>query len=162
MNVMGEFTAKEVCKLLDLEYTRLDYWARSKFFEPSISKAQGSGSKRLYSFLDLVTLKIIKALRDEGITVQKLKKVIKYMRQKGNEVENPFAGSVFITDGKKVFELTSEPNVVVDILNNGQLVWVIAIDRVVKQLRSQVVRLEEIRYQPEQPVSGQKKQTKVG
>lgn len=143
MSKLGEFTAKEVCKLLRLEYSKLDYWARSGFFVPSVSKANGSGSKRLYSFLDLVTLKVIKELRDAGVTVPKLKKVIQYMLDNGKDVENPFAGSVLITDGKKVFELTAEKETVVDILNNGQLMWVICLGKLVKKLKNQVIKMEK-------------------
>lgn len=143
MAKLGEFTAKEVCKILRLEYSKLDYWARSGFFVPSISEANGSGSKRLYSFLDLITLKVIKDLRDAGVTVPKLKKVIQYMLAKGNEVQNPFAGSVLITDSKKVFELTAEKEMVVDILNNGQLMWVICLGKLVKKLKNQVIKLEK-------------------
>ena len=61
------FRAPQVCKLVGITYRQLDYWARTNLIKPSLQHAHGSGSQRLYSFTDVVQLKVIKRLLDAGI-----------------------------------------------------------------------------------------------
>ena len=61
------FAAPEVCKIVGITYRQLDYWARTELVTPSIRDASGSGTQRLYSFQDLVTLRVIKSLLDTGV-----------------------------------------------------------------------------------------------
>src|SRR5215475_4943530 len=61
---MAGFTAKQVVALTGVPYKRLDSWAKSGFLVPSIAEADGTGSRRLYSFQDLITLRTAKLLRD--------------------------------------------------------------------------------------------------
>ena len=50
------YRAPQVCKLVDITYRQLDYWARTSLITPSIQSAHGSGSQRRYSFSDIVQL----------------------------------------------------------------------------------------------------------
>ena len=59
------YRVPEVCRIIGISYRQLDYWARTELVRPSIQDAQGSGTQRLYSFQDLVELRVIKKLLDE-------------------------------------------------------------------------------------------------
>jgi hypothetical protein len=55
------------CAAAGITYRQLDYWARTGLVEPSIRTAHGSGTARLYGFRDILVLKIVKRLLDEGV-----------------------------------------------------------------------------------------------
>ena len=61
------FRAPHVCSLVGITYRQLDYWARTELITPSMQQAHGSGSQRLYSFTDVVQLKMIRRLKDAGM-----------------------------------------------------------------------------------------------
>jgi DNA-binding transcriptional MerR regulator len=77
---MEGFTAKQVVALTGVPYKRLDSWANSGFLMPSLAEADGTGSRRLYSFQDLIALRTAKILRDAGISLQGLRKVMHFLR----------------------------------------------------------------------------------
>ena len=61
------------CQVAGISYRQLDYWARTELVRPSIRGAKGSGSQRLYSFKDILVLKIVKRLLDTGISLQNIR-----------------------------------------------------------------------------------------
>ena len=65
------FRGPQVCTLIGITYRQLDYWARTGLLRPSIADARGSGSQRVYSYTDVVELKVIKQLLDAGISLQR-------------------------------------------------------------------------------------------
>src|SRR5436309_919552 len=73
------YRVSEVCKLVGISYQQLDYWARTGLVTPSVRKAGGSGTQRLYSFRDLVQLRVIKKLLDTGISLQKVRRAVLYL-----------------------------------------------------------------------------------
>lgn len=95
----------------------------------------------MYSFLDLIAIKIAVYLRENGVTLQMLRKVVSYLREKGEGVTHPLVGAVLITDGKKVFEVTNERNILIDIMEGGQLVWALALDKVVSRLERRAKKI---------------------
>ena len=119
------FAAPEVCKIVQITYRQLDYWARTELVTPSIRDASGSGTQRLYSFQDLVTLKVIKNLLDTGVSLQRVRNAVEHLR----DMDRPLAGVTLMSDGTGVYEAHS-PEAVVDLLQSGQGVFAIAIDRV--------------------------------
>lgn len=118
---------------MGISYRQLDYWARTELAVPSIQPAQGSGTQRLYSFEDLVELKLIKNLLDAGISLQRVRDAITYLRELGHDL----AGVTLVSDGKSIYACTS-PDQVVDLLRRGQGVFGIAIDPVLEELRGSV------------------------
>jgi DNA-binding transcriptional MerR regulator len=72
-----------VCRVVGITYRQLDYWATTGLVEPSVRDAVGSGSQRLYSFEDIVTLKVVKRLLDAGVSLQRIRKAIEYVRDRG-------------------------------------------------------------------------------
>ncbi|MEW6661982.1 MAG: MerR family transcriptional regulator [Bacillota bacterium] len=139
-NIEG-YSARQVCKITGVEYSTLDYWDRAGFIKPSASEATGTGSKRVYSFLDLIALKVALSLRENGVTLQTLRKVVDYLRSKGDSLEHPLTGTVLITDGKKVFEVTNDKEILVDLVAGGQLVRALALDKVVSRLERRAKRV---------------------
>ncbi len=119
------FRAPEVIKIVGITYRQLDYWARTELVTPSIRDASGSGTQRLYSFQDLVTLRVIKNLLDVGISLQRVRKAVEHLRA----MKRPLSGVTLMSDGKGVYEAHS-PEAVIDLLRQGQGVFAIAVDRV--------------------------------
>jgi DNA-binding transcriptional MerR regulator len=119
------YRVPEVCKIVGITYRQLDYWDRTGLVEPSIKGAAGSGTKRLYSFQDLVTLRVIRNLLDTGVSLQRVRKAVQHLRS----MDRPVAGVTLMSDGDHVYEAHS-PEAVVDLLRQGQGVFAIAVDRV--------------------------------
>ncbi|HXF37682.1 MAG TPA: MerR family transcriptional regulator [Actinomycetota bacterium] len=119
------YRVPEVCRIVGITYRQLDYWARTGLVRPSIRDAKGSGTQRLYSFQDLVTLRIIKKLLDTGVSLQRVRKAVEQLR----DMERPAHGVTLVSDGTRIYEADS-PEVLVDLLARGQAVFAIAVDRV--------------------------------
>ncbi len=77
------FYAGEASQITGIPYRTIDHWARTGLLTPSISEARGSGRSRLYSFKDVLALRVIRDLREKGIPAQALRKVIKLLRRTG-------------------------------------------------------------------------------
>ena len=75
------FSGTQTAKVVGISYRQLDYWARTDLLRPSLSDASGSGSRRRYSYNDLLELKAIKKLLDAGIKLEQVRKVFEYMRE---------------------------------------------------------------------------------
>ena len=71
------------CSAAGITYRQLDYWARTGLIQPSIRTAQGSGSQRLYSFRDILVLKVIKRLLDTGVSLQNIRAAVDHLRDRG-------------------------------------------------------------------------------
>lgn len=114
------------CAAAGITYRQLDYWARTGLVEPSIRAAAGSGTQRLYSFRDVLMLKVIKRLLDAGVSLQQIRTAIMHLRKRGTR---DLAGITLMSDGASVYECTS-PDEVIDLLQGGQGVFGIALGRV--------------------------------
>jgi DNA-binding transcriptional MerR regulator len=132
------FNTKTVSKITGLSIRQIDYWDRTHFIKPSINEASGYGSLRLYAFKDLVQLKIAKTLLDKGISLQKIRKTLNYLKQNMPEVEKPFLQLRFLTDGETIFVLTKNEQTIIDTLKSGQLVFSIALGEIVENLRGDI------------------------
>lgn len=127
------FRVPEVCRIVGITYRQLDYWARTELVTPSIRDASGSGSQRLYSFQDLVTLRVIKSLLDTGVSLQRVRKAVEHLQT----MEQPLTEVTLMSDGQGVYEAHS-PEAVVDLLRQGQGVFAIAVDRVWEDVETAV------------------------
>lgn len=139
------FNSKTVSKITGLSFRQIDYWDRTHFIKPSVSEASGYGSVRLYSFNDLIQLKVAKTLMDKGISLQKIRKAITYLKKNIPEIEKPLSELRFLTDGDTVFVLTKDKKKIIDALKSGQLVFSIAIGEIVESLKGKVVDLQKER-----------------
>ncbi|HEX8628978.1 MAG TPA: MerR family transcriptional regulator [Catenuloplanes sp.] len=125
------------CHAVSISYRQLDYWARTALVVPSVRDASGSGTQRLYSFRDLVVLKVVKRLLDAGVSLQNIRKAIDTLRSRGVE---DLAGITLISDGTTVYECRS-PEEVVDLLQGGQGVFGIAIGGAFKEIQGSLSHL---------------------
>jgi DNA-binding transcriptional MerR regulator len=125
------------CHAVGISYRQLDYWARTALVVPSIRDASGSGTQRLYSFRDLVVLKVVKRLLDAGVSLQNIRKAIETLRSRGVD---DLAGITLISDGTTVYECRS-PEEVVDLLQGGQGVFGIAIGGVWREIEGSLAEL---------------------
>jgi DNA-binding transcriptional MerR regulator len=137
------YRGPQTCKIVGITYRQLDYWTRTGLVVPSIQAASGSGSQRLYSFNDLLQLKVVKSLADAGASLQKVRQAIDYVR---NNLADDWAKVTIVADGGGVYACTSDAEVV-DLLRSGQGVLgaVVAVGVVRDQLAG---TLRELRPAP--------------
>ncbi len=135
------FSSKVVSKILNIPMRVIDYWDRTDFIKPSVNEASGHGSVRLYSFADLIQFRVAKSLREKGLSLQKIRKSLHYLRKHLLDIERPLAQLKFLTDGERIFVLTNRRKEIIDTLNEGQLVFSIAISEFVKELRGKTAEL---------------------
>ncbi|MFJ4772056.1 MerR family transcriptional regulator [Streptomyces uncialis] len=111
------------CAAAGITYRQLDYWARTGLVEPSVRPAYGSGTQRLYSFRDVVVLKVVKRFLDTGVSLQNIRAAVRHLRERGlRDLER----MTLMSDGATVYECTS-PDEVHKLLQGGQGIFGIAV-----------------------------------
>jgi DNA-binding transcriptional MerR regulator len=135
---MGQgFSGKKAAEIVGITYRQIDYWARTDLIRPSSCDAAGSGSRRIYSYRDLLELRVIKTLLDAGIKLESVRDVFKYLR---NHVESEIAAAHIVISGQSV--VLCQGDQLVDVLRNGQGVLnVLPLAGVKDQVDSQIVAL---------------------
>jgi len=136
-----DFNTRLACQLTGVSPRQIDYWDRTHLIKPSVREASGYGSVRLYSFVDLVQLKVVKTVKDQGVSLQQIRKSVSYLKKNFPHIKKPLAELKFITDGKTIFVLTSNKKVILDTLSRGQLVMSIAIGQMIEHLEGQVEKI---------------------
>src|SRR5439155_10008601 len=114
--VESGFRGPTVCRTVGISYRQLDYWARTELVTPSVRDADGSGSQRMYSFNDVVQLRVIKKLLDAGVSLPKIRRAVDYLRE---ELKLPIEDVTLVSDGKTIHACISA-NEVIDLLSGGQ------------------------------------------
>jgi len=125
------------CAAAGITYRQLDYWARTELVVPSVRSAAGSGSQRLYSFKDILVLKVVKRLLDTGVSLQNIRFAVDALRQRGVD---DLARITLLSDGTTVYECTSSEEVV-DLLQGGQGVFGIAVSGALRELTGSLATL---------------------
>jgi DNA-binding transcriptional MerR regulator len=125
------------CAAAGITYRQLDYWARTHLVEPTVRAASGSGTQRLYSFRDILVLKVVKRLLDTGISLQQIRAAVDHLRARG---ATDLAEVTLMSDGVSVYECTSADEVV-DLLQGGQGVFGIALGRVWREVEGSLADL---------------------
>jgi len=135
---MGQgFSGKKAAEIVGITYRQIDYWARTDLIRPSSCDAAGSGSRRIYSYRDLLELRVIKTLLDAGIKLESVRDVFKYLR---NHVDSEIAAAHIVISGQSV--VLCQGDQLVDVLRNGQGVLnVLPLAGVKDQVDSQIVAL---------------------
>ena len=137
------------CSAAGITYRQLDYWARTGLGEPSVREASGSGTQRLYSFRDILVLKIVKKLLDAGISLQNIRTAIASLRDRGVA---DLAEITLMSDGTTVYECTSNDEIV-DLLQGGQAVFAIAVGRQVRDVEGTLAQLPGERAHADAPAA---------
>ena len=132
------FTGQRAAEVVGITYRQLDYWARTDLVRPSLRDAAGSGSRRLYSYRDLLELKVIKALLDAGIRLEQVRKVFEYL--KDNLGEDVSSANLVIQGGTVV--LVRDDGELIDLVRKGQGVLnILALASVKDTLDARIVEL---------------------
>jgi DNA-binding transcriptional MerR regulator len=128
------YRGSAACQIAGITYRQLDYWARTGLVVPSIRGASGSGSQRLYSFKDVLVLKVVKRLLDTGVSLQNIRLAVEHLRRHG---VHDLARITLFSDGTTVYECTS-PEEVVDLLQGGQGVFGIAVSGAMREIAGSI------------------------
>jgi DNA-binding transcriptional MerR regulator len=144
------FRGPTACSAAGITYRQLDYWARTKLVEPSVRSAGGSGTQRLYSFKDILLLKIIKRLLEAGVSLQQIRIAVDHLRVRGTD---DLTQVTLMSDGASVYECRSADEVI-DLLQGGQGVFGIAVGGVWKEIEGSLLELPSERAVDDQAHAG--------
>lgn len=153
------YRGPKVCSIVGITYRQLDYWTRTNLVQASISGAKGSGTQRLYSYGDLLELKVIKRLLDAGISLQQARKALEVLRRSGGEVAT---ANLVLTGTNSVLAQSGEE--ITDLLRGGQGVLnILPLAGVVEELEAAIHRLvpadeADVAASEEAPADGQQAQ----
>ena len=134
------FTSKQACYLSGCTSHQLRYWDKVKLVSPSIQSSFGKpGVPKLYSFRDIVSLKVIKTLLDNGMSIQRVRRAWRYLTRNG-DLQDQLSKTKLISDGETIYSV--EENEVFDALKQGQLAFFEAIDFVAKEVEEDISKFE--------------------
>lgn len=134
------FDSRTVSRVVGVSLRQIQYWDERGFIRPSVQLAEGRGTKRLYSYSDLVQLKVVKDLQGHGLSLQKIRRCLHYLKRYFPEMARPLGSLRYLTDGDKLFVLTSDKSRILDVLNR-QFVFSVGIGHLVRELDGEVKRL---------------------
>ncbi len=146
-NRASGFSGRKAAEIAGITYRQLDYWARTDLIRPSLADARGSGSRRRYSYRDLLELKVVKNLLDAGLRLESVRAVFAYLRdQLGEDV----ASANLVISGSQPLLVQSDGELI-DVLRSGQGVLnVLPLGAVKEELDARIVEL----YPEAAPVEG--------
>ncbi len=132
------FSGTKAAQIVGISYRQLDYWARTNLVRPSGADATGSGSRRLYTYRDLLELKIIKKLLDAGIKLESVRDVFAYLR---DHVDSDITSAHIVINGNSVLLCDGED--LIDVLRGGQGVLnVLPLSSVRDEVDSNIISLQ--------------------
>ena len=132
------YSSKQVVKIAGITYRQLDHWDRIDFIKPSAKKAKGCGSRRQYSYQDLLRFKVAKRLLDNGVNFHMVIKVFEYMEK---ELGDDIVTANLVIDGDQVY-YERDPQNILDLIQRGQGVLnLVGIPAINSQLQAEVIAL---------------------
>jgi DNA-binding transcriptional MerR regulator len=136
------YTAEQACRLSGCSDHQLRYWDKVGLVVPSVQGTGGRpGVRRLYSFRDLVALRVVRSLLDNGMSLQRVRRAWDYLRREG-AMEDHLAQVKLVTDGKSIFTVSSDDGEILDALRQGQLAFFVAIDEIARDVEEDVTQFE--------------------
>ena len=110
------YSARSSAEIVGITYRQLDYWARTDLVRPSLADAEGSGSRRQYSYRDLLELKAIKPLLDAGIRLERVRRVFEFLHE---TLDEDVVEVNLVISGDSVLVRRGEDEII-DLLRKGQ------------------------------------------
>lgn len=133
----GTFSGTQAADIVGISYRQLDYWARTDLVRPSVTDAKGSGSRRHYSYRNLLELRMVKSLLDAGIRLESVREVFAYLR---HHVEHDITSAHIVIDGTSV--VLCQGDDLIDVVRKGQGVLnLLPLAHVKDQVDGQIVAL---------------------
>jgi DNA-binding transcriptional MerR regulator len=131
------FSGTRTAQIVGITYRQLDYWARTDLVRPSLVDAAGSGSRRRYSYRDLLELRMIKKLLDAGVRLETVREVFHYLR---SHVNGDITSAHVVIDGSHV--LLCDGNELIDVVRRGQgVLQLLPVATVKQEIDEQIVAL---------------------
>jgi DNA-binding transcriptional MerR regulator len=141
------FTSHQASRLTGCTPRQLRYWDQITLVSPSIQRTGGrSGVPRLYSFRDLVALRVVRSLLDGGMSLQRVRRAFEYLRRNA-DLEGQLSEVKLITDGKSIFKVARRRGEIVDALREGQMAFFVAIDEIARSVDADVAQFRRDREQ---------------
>lgn len=136
------FTAEQACRLSNCTHHQLRYWDRVGLVSPTLQGSGGRpGVRRLYNFRDLVALRVVRSLLDNGMSLQRVRRAWDYLRREG-DMEGHLAEVKLVTDGHSIFRVSNDDGELMDALRQGQLAFFVAIDEITREVEEDVTNFE--------------------
>ena len=112
---------------------------------PSVQGTGGRpGVPRMYSFRDLVALRVVKSLLDGGMSLQRVRRAWDYLNRKAG-LDKHLAEVKLVTDGQSIFKVCRKEGEVLDALRHGQMAFFVAIDEIARSVEGGVTQFREDR-----------------
>lgn len=144
---MDGFNSFSAGRLTGCTANQLRYWDKISLIKPSIQTTRGRpGVRRMYSFRDLVALKVVKSLLDGGMSLQRVMRAVEYLRDNA-DLDEHLSQVRLVTDGRTIFKVGRQDGEILDALRQGQLAFVVAIDRLVGEVDAEVTEFLRDREQ---------------
>ncbi len=139
---MEGFTAQQASNLTLCTAHQLRYWDKVNLVQPSIQGTEGRpGRRRLYTFRDLVALRVVKSLLDNGMSVQRVRRAWDYLRRTA-DMDTHLSEIKLVTDGTSIFRVAHDEEELLDALRQGQLAFFVAINEIARSVEDDVTRFE--------------------
>lgn len=144
---MEGFTSHQACRFTGCTPRQLRYWDQIGLVSPSVQQTGGRpGVPRLYSFRDLVALKVVKSLLDGGMSLQRVRRAYGFLRNKAG-LEEHLSEIKLVTDGKSIFKVVRREGEVLDALRDGQMAFFVAIGEIARSVDAEVAEFRQDRAQ---------------
>jgi DNA-binding transcriptional MerR regulator len=130
---METFDSKTASRIVGVSLRQLQYWDEQDFIRPSVKLAEGRGTKRLYSFNDLVCLKVVKDLAHHGFSLQMIRRCLRPLKQHSSRTARPAESLRYLTDGEELFVITDDRQKILDAMKR-QFVLSLGIGSLVRAL----------------------------
>jgi DNA-binding transcriptional MerR regulator len=137
---MEGFTADQASRFTGCTSHQLRYWDRISLVKPSVQSTGGRpGVRRLYSFRDLVSLRVIKSLLEGGMSLQRVRRAIEFLRKKAG-LDEHLSDIKLVTDGRSIFKICRNDGEILDALREGQMAFFLAIDDIAQKVDARVTQ----------------------
>lgn len=133
------FTAPQVTRLTGCTASQLRYWDKVRLVQPSVQKTHGCpGRSRLYSFQDMVVLRALKGMRDEGMSLQRIRRAWGYLREHG--VLATASNGPLVVEGLPALKQFTLSDELLESLKDGQLMFFDLLDTGVQKVEDDPTR----------------------
>lgn len=135
--VVEGYGSRFISATFGIPVSALHYWDRTGLVKPTVRPAAGRGSKRLFGFRDLAQLLVVSRLRDMGVSLQRIRKCLAFLRKHFPELEAPLTERSLVTDGETIFLLTEDDATILDTLRE-QFVWSVPVGALLRSAREAI------------------------